>query len=89
MTCTGWPAPGSVVLLAAGRGTLVDALLATAVLLEVSLDAALGWWWTGPLTVWRVPGRFWARRSRWSFRPPPSRPGATPAADQAVATYQM
>lgn len=43
MTCTGWPAPGSVVLLTKCRGTLVDALLATAVLLDVSLDAALGW----------------------------------------------
>lgn len=32
-----------------GRVTLVDALLATAVLVGVSLDAALGWWWADPL----------------------------------------
>ena len=40
---------GNPVLLTEGRVTLVDALLATAVLLGVSLDAALGWWWADPL----------------------------------------
>ena len=36
-------------LLTEGRVTLVDALLATAVLLGVSLDTTLGWWWADPL----------------------------------------
>jgi len=36
----GLAGPGSVVLLTKGRGTLVDALLAIPVLLDVSLDAA-------------------------------------------------
>jgi len=48
----GLAGPGSVVLLTKGRGTLVDALLAIPVLLDVSLDAALGWWWAGPLAVY-------------------------------------
>lgn len=40
---------GNPVLTTEGRVTLVDALLATAVLVGVSLDAALGWWWADPL----------------------------------------
>ena len=40
---------GNPVLVTEGRVTLVDALLATAVLVGVSLDAALGWWWADPL----------------------------------------
>jgi len=40
---------GNLVLLTEGRVTLVDAILATAVLLGVSLDAAAGWWWADPL----------------------------------------
>jgi len=37
------------VLLAEGRVTLVDALLAAAVLVGLVLDAGLGWWWADPL----------------------------------------
>ncbi len=37
------------VLQAEGRVTRVDALLALAVLLGVSLDLLLGWWWADPL----------------------------------------
>lgn len=32
-----------------GRVTFVDGLLATAVLLGVTLDTALGWWWADSL----------------------------------------
>jgi divalent metal cation (Fe/Co/Zn/Cd) transporter len=31
-----------------GRVTLIDAILATAVLLGLALNAALGWWWADP-----------------------------------------
>jgi divalent metal cation (Fe/Co/Zn/Cd) transporter len=37
------------VLLAEGRVTLVDASLAAAVLLGLSLNTLLGWWWADPL----------------------------------------
>ena len=37
------------VLQSEGRVTLVDGLLAVAVLIGVSLDAVLGWWWADPL----------------------------------------
>ena len=37
------------VLRAEGRVTLVDAMLATAVLVGLVLNAALGWWWADPL----------------------------------------
>jgi len=37
------------VLRAEGRVTLVDACLATAVLVGLTLNAALGWWWADPL----------------------------------------
>ena len=31
-----------------GRATLIDEILATAVLLGPGLNAALGWWWADP-----------------------------------------
>jgi divalent metal cation (Fe/Co/Zn/Cd) transporter len=37
------------VLRTEGRVTMVDALLATAVLLGLALNAGLGWWWADPL----------------------------------------
>ena len=37
------------VLRTEGRVTLVDALLATAVLIGLTLNATLGWWWADPL----------------------------------------
>ena len=37
------------VLLTEGRVTLVDALLAGAVLVGIALNGALGWWWADPL----------------------------------------
>ena len=40
---------GNPVLVAEGRITLVDGVLATAVLVGLVLNAAAGWWWADPL----------------------------------------
>ena len=40
---------GNVALQTEGRVTLVDALLAAAVLIGLLLNAAIGWWWADPL----------------------------------------
>ena len=40
----------NAVLATEGRVTLTDGILATAVLLGLVLNAALGWWWTDPAT---------------------------------------
>ena len=37
------------VLLTEGRVTLIDGILATAVLAGLVLDYAFGWWWADPL----------------------------------------
>ena len=37
-----------------GRVTFVDALLATAVLVGLILNAALGWWWADPLAAYVI-----------------------------------
>jgi divalent metal cation (Fe/Co/Zn/Cd) transporter len=42
------------VLRTEGRVTLVDALLATAVLLGLTLNAAFGWWWADPLAAYVI-----------------------------------
>ncbi|MHC3467100.1 cation diffusion facilitator family transporter [Streptomyces sp. 7R007] len=39
---------GNPVLVTEGRVTLIDGLLAAAVLLGLVLDSALGWWWADP-----------------------------------------
>jgi hypothetical protein len=39
---------GNPVLRAEGRVTMIDGILATAVLLGLTLHAALGWWWADP-----------------------------------------
>ena len=39
---------GNPVLRMEGRVTMVDGILATAVLLSLVLNAALGWWWADP-----------------------------------------
>jgi hypothetical protein len=41
---------GNPVLLAEGRVTLVDAWLAASVLLGLTLNALVGWWWADPPT---------------------------------------
>jgi divalent metal cation (Fe/Co/Zn/Cd) transporter len=40
---------GNPVLLTEGRVTLVDGVLATAVLVGIALDGLLGWWWADPV----------------------------------------
>lgn len=40
---------GNPVLITEGRVTLVDGVLATAVLAGIALDGLLGWWWADPL----------------------------------------
>ena len=37
------------VLITEGRVTLIDGLLASAVLVGLALDLLLGWWWADPL----------------------------------------
>jgi len=44
------------VLRAEGRVTLVDGLLAAAVLLGLVLNATLGWWWADPLAGYVLVG---------------------------------
>ena len=39
---------GNPVLQTEGRVTMIDGILATAVLLGLTLNAALGWWWADP-----------------------------------------
>jgi divalent metal cation (Fe/Co/Zn/Cd) transporter len=41
---------GNPVLRTEGRVTMIDGILATAVLLGLVLNAALGWWWADPAT---------------------------------------
>jgi divalent metal cation (Fe/Co/Zn/Cd) transporter len=45
---------GNPVLRTEGRVTLVDALLATAVLLGLVLSASFGWWWADPLAAYVI-----------------------------------
>lgn len=51
------------VLRTEGRVTLIDGLLAVAVLVSLILNTALGWWWADPvagylLVFYAVPARF-------------------------------
>ncbi len=47
---------GNPVLRTEGRVTLVDGLLAVAVLIGLVLNAALGWWWADPLAGFLLAG---------------------------------
>lgn len=62
---------GNPVLSAEGRVTLVDAILALAVLLGISLNAAAGWWWADPLAA-LVIVFYAAREAREIFGSSPS-----------------
>ncbi len=42
---------GNPVLLTEGRVTLIDGILATAVLIGLVLNATFGWWWADPLAA--------------------------------------
>jgi divalent metal cation (Fe/Co/Zn/Cd) transporter len=61
-TATG-RALGNPVLRAEGRVTLVDGLLAIAVLLGLLLGGAWGWWWADPVTGYLLAG--YALRESW------------------------
>ena len=58
-----------------GRVTLIDGILAIAVLLGLSLNAAAGWWWADPVAGY-VLVYYAAREVREIFSP---REGATAA----------
>jgi divalent metal cation (Fe/Co/Zn/Cd) transporter len=45
---------GNPVLIAEGRITMIDGILATAVLIGLVLNASLGWWWADPLAGYVV-----------------------------------
>jgi divalent metal cation (Fe/Co/Zn/Cd) transporter len=54
------------VLIAEGRVTLIDAILATTVLVGLTLNALVGWWWADPATGYVI--LFYAvREARASF----------------------
>jgi divalent metal cation (Fe/Co/Zn/Cd) transporter len=59
---------GNPVLRTEGRVTLVDGILATAVLTGLALNAALGWWWADPAAGYVLV--CYASREAWVvFRP--------------------
>lgn len=58
---------GNPVLLAEGRVTMIDAILATAVLVGLVLNWALGWWWADPLAALIV-GYYAIREGRAAMR---------------------
>lgn len=58
---------GNPVLQAEGRVTLVDGLLAVAVLVGLALNAALAWWWADPLASLVLVG-YAAREARALLR---------------------
>jgi divalent metal cation (Fe/Co/Zn/Cd) transporter len=60
---------GNPVLRTEGRVTLIDGILATAVLLGLVLNAALGWWWADPAAGY-VLVFYAAREVREIFFPP-------------------
>ncbi|HEX2902374.1 MAG TPA: cation transporter [Jatrophihabitans sp.] len=59
---------GNPVLLTEARVTVIDGLLACAVLLGLLLNAVLGWWWADPLAA-LVIGYYAVREARAIFRP--------------------
>ena len=61
---------GDPVVRTKGRVTLIDGILATAALVDLVLNAALGWWWR------RAPSRAGLWPGRWPSRPGP-RQGVT------------
>jgi divalent metal cation (Fe/Co/Zn/Cd) transporter len=59
---------GAPVLRTEGRVTLIDGLLATAVLAGLLLNSALGWWWADPLAGYVLV--YYAVREVRSILPP-------------------
>jgi divalent metal cation (Fe/Co/Zn/Cd) transporter len=56
---------GNPVLATEGRVTLIDAILATAVLAGLALNAGLSWWWADPAAGYVLV--FYATREAWSI----------------------
>jgi len=54
---------GNPVLSAEGRITMIDGILATAVLVGLILNAILGWWWADPLAGYVL--LYYAVREAW------------------------
>jgi divalent metal cation (Fe/Co/Zn/Cd) transporter len=75
------------VLLIEGRVTLVDAVLATAVLVGLLLNATEGWWWADPLAGYVILA-YGLREAVAAFRPVRSTPGSVDQlpSDQAEAS---
>lgn len=65
---------GNPALATEGRVTLIDGFLATAVLLGLALDAALGWWWADPLAGYVIV--YYASREAIQIFWPARRPSA-------------
>ena len=57
---------GNPVLVAEGRVTMIDGILATAVLVGLIVNAALGWWWADPVTGYVIV-YYAIREARGSF----------------------
>jgi divalent metal cation (Fe/Co/Zn/Cd) transporter len=57
---------GNPVLRTEGRVTLIDGLLAVAVLLGLVLNAALGWWWADPAAGYVLV--YYAVREAWHIK---------------------
>jgi divalent metal cation (Fe/Co/Zn/Cd) transporter len=58
---------GNLVLETEARVTLIDALLAAAILIGVGLNAWLGWWWSDPVSALIIV-YYGARESRHAWR---------------------
>ena len=56
---------GNPVLLTEGRVTMIDGILATAVLAGLALNAGFGWWWADPLAGYVLVG--YAVREVWEI----------------------
>ena len=73
---------GKPVLRTEGRVTLVDAILAVAVLAGLVLNAAAGWWWADPAgTCWSV-----TQRGKYGRSSSPGTDHRGQAADRPGAT---
>jgi divalent metal cation (Fe/Co/Zn/Cd) transporter len=73
---------GNPVLRTEGRVTMIDGILATAVLAGLTLNATLGWWWADPAAGYVLVG-YAAREVREIFFPPsPATGGSAQAGPQ-------
>jgi divalent metal cation (Fe/Co/Zn/Cd) transporter len=59
---------GNPVLLIEGRVTMIDGLLAVAVLMGLVLNASFGWWWADPAAAFVI-GYYAAREAAGILRP--------------------